>query len=75
MSPSAHRLSKSRYTYGLQCHKQLWWRVHEPGARELVPGPALRARFAAGTRIGEVARSYVPGGVLITGAPSQAHAP
>ena len=74
MSPSAHRLSKSRYTYGLQCHKQLWWRVHEPGARELVPGPALRARFAAGTRIGEVARSYVPGGVLITGAPSQAHA-
>ncbi|MGD0485476.1 MAG: DUF2779 domain-containing protein [Gemmatimonadales bacterium] len=74
MSQPAYRLSKSRYTYGLQCHKQLWWRVHEPDASELVPGPALRARFAAGTRIGEVARSYVPGGVLITGAPSQARA-
>ena len=74
MSPPAYRLSKSRFTYGLQCHKQLWWRVHEPDATELVPGPALRARFAAGTRIGEVARSYVPGGVLITGSPAQARA-
>jgi hypothetical protein len=74
MSPPAYRLSKSRYTYGLQCPRQLWWRVHEPGAPELVPGPSLRARFAVGTRVGEVARSYVPGGVLITGAPSQAAA-
>ena len=74
MSPPAYRLSKSRYTYGLQCHKHLWWRAHEPTAPELVPSPALQARFAVGTRIGEVARSYVPGGVLITGAPSQARA-
>lgn len=74
MSTPAYRLSKSRYTYGLQCHKQLWWRVHEPAAPELVPGPALQARFAVGARVGEVARSYVPGGVLITGSPSQAAA-
>ena len=31
------RLSKSRYLHGLQCLKQLWWRVHEPDAYELVP--------------------------------------
>jgi len=74
MSPTPLRLSKSRFTYGLQCHKHLWWRVHEPAAPELVPGPALRARFAVGTRVGEVARSYVPGGVLISGSPSQAAA-
>ena len=30
-------LSKSRVTAGIQCAKQLWWRVHEPGAVELVP--------------------------------------
>ena len=25
-------LSKSRFCAGLQCEKQLWWRVHEPEA-------------------------------------------
>ena len=60
-----HGLSKSRFTSGLQCHKQLWWKVHEPGAPELVPDPALQLRFDTGTRVGEAARGYVPGGVLI----------
>lgn len=60
-----HGLSKSRYTGGLQCHKQLWWRTHEPEAPELVPGPAQQAVFDTGTRVGELARSYFPGGVLI----------
>src|SRR5437879_846004 len=32
MSPEPLRLSKSRYLSGLQCHKQLWWRVHRPDA-------------------------------------------
>lgn len=60
-----HALSKSRYTCGLQCHKQLWWRAHEPGAPELVPDAAQQALFDTGTRVGAVARGYVPGGVLI----------
>jgi hypothetical protein len=60
-----HGLSKSRFTSGLQCHKQLWWRVHEPGAPELVPDAALQNVFDNGTRVGEVARGHVPGGVLI----------
>ncbi len=58
-------LSKSRFTTGLQCLKQLWWRVHEPDAPELVPGPELQALFDRGTRVGEAARSHVPGGTLI----------
>ena len=62
------RLSKSRFLAGLQCHKQLWWRVHEPDAPELVPSPDLQARFEAGKLVGEAARGYVPeggGGELI----------
>ncbi len=60
-----YRLSKSRYTAGLQCHRQLWWRVHEPDAPELVPDPGTQAIFDRGTRIGALARTYVPGGTLI----------
>ncbi len=62
---SRYRLSKSRFTAGLQCHKQLWWKVHEPDAPELVPSPAQQAVFDQGTRVGEVARTYVPGGALV----------
>jgi hypothetical protein len=62
---TALRLSKSRFTSGLQCHKQLWWKVHEPDAPELVPDPAQQAIFDQGTRVGEVARTYVPGGELV----------
>lgn len=60
-----HGLSKSRYTAGLQCHRQLWWRVHEPDAPELVPDAGTQKVFDTGVQVGEVARSYVPGGVLI----------
>jgi predicted RecB family nuclease len=59
------RLSKSRYLSGLQCHKQLWWRVHEPNAPELTPDKAQQNRFAQGRDVGERARQYVPGGTLI----------
>ncbi len=64
MNPS-YRLSKSRYTAGLQCHRLLWWRVHEPDAPELVPDAGTQAIFDQGTRIGALARTYVPGGTLI----------
>jgi hypothetical protein len=58
-------LSKSRYTAGLQCLKQLWWRVHEPEAPELVADEELQAIFTRGQKVGELARAQVPGGVLI----------
>jgi len=66
MPPPARRLlSKSLFLAGVQCLKQLWWRVHEPRAPELTPTPDQQARFAAGRLVGEVAREYVPGGELI----------
>lgn len=43
MSPGAIRLSKSRVMAGLQCHKRLWWTVHEPSAPELQPDVAEQA--------------------------------
>jgi predicted RecB family nuclease len=48
---------------GLQCHKLLWWMVHEPAAPEL--DGRVSAVMDQGLRVGELARTYVPGGVLI----------
>ena len=59
------RLSKSKYTAGLQCHRLLWWKVHEPCAPELTPGASLQALFDMGTRVGERARQEFPGATLI----------
>lgn len=58
-------LSKSRVMAGLQCHKRLWWTVHEPAATELALDATVQAAFDRGTRVGQVAREYAPGGVLI----------
>ena len=60
-----HRLSKSRFTSGLQCHKKLWWEVHEPDAPELQPDKVLQDLFDQGRQVGEAARARYPGGVLI----------
>src|SRR5213082_1540733 len=65
MPSEPSRLSKSRYLSGLQCHKQLWWRVHEPEAPELSPSAGQRNLFAQGREVGERARRHVPGGELI----------
>ena len=59
------RLSKSRFTTGLQCHRRLWWQVHEPEAPELVPDAMAQALFDQGSNVGRIARERVPGGVLI----------
>ncbi len=59
------RLSKSRYCAGLQCHRQLWWRSHEPGAPELEPDASLEAIFNQGHVVGLAAQERFPGGVLI----------
>jgi len=65
MAPKPLRLSKSRFTAGLQCHRQLWWKVHEPRAPELKPDAALQAIFNMGNRVGERAREEFPGATLI----------
>jgi hypothetical protein len=64
-SRNGRRLSKSRYTSGLQCPKLLWWKVHEPDAPELAADEGLQAILTRGQRVGELARAQVPGGVLI----------
>jgi hypothetical protein len=50
---------------GLQCHKLLWWMTHEPAAPELEVDEARQAVYDQGHRVGALARTYVPGGVLI----------
>jgi predicted RecB family nuclease len=63
--PFAYRLSKSRFVAGRQCHKLLWWKVHEPNAVELQPDKVLQDRFDQGTQVGALARVLFPGGTLI----------
>lgn len=60
-------LSKSRYVAGLQCHRLLWWKVHEPAAKELEPDKVLQDRFDQGAQVGALARERFPGGLLIEG--------
>jgi len=64
-SPSAPRLSKSKYMAGIQCPKLLWWQVNEPDAPELTAEPGLQFIFDQGHEVGRLAQTYVPGGVLI----------
>jgi len=65
MPNDSPRLSKSRFNAGLQCHKYLWLKVHEPEAPELEPDEVLQDRFDQGIRVGELARERFPGGVLV----------
>ena len=59
-----HRLSKSRFLAGLQCHKRLYLEIHSP---ELAtpPTPDRRAIMDMGTEVGVLAREFFPGGVLV----------
>src|SRR5512146_2151776 len=66
-------LSKSRFVTGCQCHKLLWWTVHEPNAKELQPDKVLQDLFDQGRQVGELARTRYSGGVLID-LPHQARA-
>ncbi|MCX5999588.1 MAG: DUF2779 domain-containing protein [Chloroflexi bacterium] len=59
------KLSKSRFTAGLQCLKRLYL---ESFHRELADpvDEAQEAVFDAGTRVGELARGLYPGGILMS---------
>jgi predicted RecB family nuclease len=46
---------------GLQCHKQLWWKVHEPKSPELTADRWLQNRIDQSNEVGLLARTYVPG--------------
>src|ERR1043166_8977948 len=55
-------LSKSRFVAGTQCHRLLWWKVHDPGAVELQPDKVLQDRFDQGAQVGALARDLFPDG-------------
>ena len=65
MSRPPDRLSKSRFTAGLQCHRQLWWKVHEPRSAELRPDTRLQAIFDAGHRVGDRAQQEFSNAALV----------
>src|SRR2546422_546734 len=65
MTSKAARLSKSRFVAGCQCHKLLWWTVHDPDALELQPDKVMQDLFDQGRQVGAAARARYPGGVLI----------
>ena len=70
-TPSDPSLSKSRFLTGLQCHKRLWWEVHEPDSAELRPDENALVLFKVGREVGAMARERVPGGTLILGKASE----
>src|SRR5690349_7191779 len=55
------RLSKSLFVAGQQCHKLLWWRVHEANAVELQPSKVLQDRFDQGKQVDALARDHFAG--------------
>ncbi len=57
-------ISKSRFLSGVQCHKKLWLETHQPELGE-EPDDALQAIFDTGHRVGALARTRYPGGVLV----------
>jgi len=56
-------LSKSKIMDGLQCEKRLWMEMHRPEEGEF--SEVTERLFSTGHRVGEVARTFFPGGVLI----------
>lgn len=60
---TTYQLSKSKILSGLQCPKRLYLEVHHPELAEI--SEETERRFAIGHNVGEVARSLIPGGILI----------
>jgi predicted RecB family nuclease len=62
---SEYVLSKKTVLAGLQCHRRLWWELHDPASAELRESLAMQHRLREGRAAGDLARSYVPGGHLV----------
>ena len=64
LSPYSH-LSKTRFVWGRQCGKRLWYGVHAPEPRvEPLPGTIM----GVGIEVGVAARALWPSGVLVENA-------
>jgi len=57
-------ISKSKFLWGLQCHKLLW---HAYNAKHLIPGPdpQQQAVFEQGREVGELSKQLFPGGIEV----------
>ena len=60
-----HRLSKSRFMSGHQCHLRLWYDVHERNLKPPVD-ESQQAIFDTGHEVGGLARERYPGGHLVS---------
>lgn len=56
-------LSKSKILNHRQCPKRLWLETNHPKLAEVDAG--MQARFDVGNQVGELARTFYPGGILI----------
>ncbi len=59
-------LSKSRLLAYRQCPKRLWLHIYKPELLSISDN-TTKTRFNTGNRIGDIARSLYPDGVLIDG--------
>lgn len=64
-TPGPRLLTKREFLAGVQCHKQLWWRVHDPEPQELLPDPSARALVLGAGQLRTLARDHILGGQLI----------
>lgn len=60
----AVRLSKSRFIAGVQCLKRLYLQTYAPAPADS-SDPRLQERLDQGQRVGELAQTAFPGGVLV----------
>ena len=65
MTLSVHRLSKSRFMAGHQCHLRLWYDIHERHLRPPIDA-VQQAIFDTGHEVGDLARERYADGYLIT---------
>jgi predicted RecB family nuclease len=66
-------LTKTSFVEGWRCPNRLWSYVHEPDAPERKPDASDLLRMEQGQKVGELARSYIPGGTLIARHPDVEH--
>src|SRR5439155_14746199 len=61
---TAPYISKSKYLWGLQCHKLLW---HAYNAKHLIPGPdaGQQAIYDQGHEVGELSKQLFPSGIEV----------
>ena len=64
-TPGPRLRTQRDFLAGLQCHKQLWWRVHEPEATELVSDAHAHSLKQEHRHIAVLARDQVQGGTPI----------